>query len=79
MYRIMSAAADTGLPARLRSFMSREDGVVTVDWVILTGAAVGLCVGMFASVNTGIYAVGDGIGTRLTEAEVKQLGTVNDW
>jgi hypothetical protein len=71
-------AADSGLAARVRAFLSCEDGVVTVDWVVLTAAAVGLCMGMFASVNTGVYAVGDGVGQRLSEAEIVDLGVVND-
>nr|WP_132462061.1 hypothetical protein [Rhodovulum marinum] len=74
-----SATAAADLRSRLCGFVTDEAGAVTVDWVVLTGAAVGLCIGMFASVNTGIYSVGEGLGQRLSEATVKDLGTVNDW
>lgn len=35
-----------GLNFRLKSFLHCEDGVVTVDFVVLTAAIIGLCLGI---------------------------------
>jgi hypothetical protein len=29
---------------KVRSFFRREDGAITVDWVVLTAAAAGMCI-----------------------------------
>lgn len=64
---------------RFGPFLAGERGAVTVDWVVLTGAAVGLCIGMFAAANSGVYTIGETIGTTLSSAEVQDLGVINDW
>ena len=47
MVDIMNKAAGCGVLAQFRTFLAREDGAVTVDWVVLTGALVGLSIGVF--------------------------------
>ncbi|MCJ7873020.1 hypothetical protein [Phaeobacter sp. J2-8] len=51
---------------QLISFFKREDGAVTVDWVILTAAIVGLAMVAYVSIeantNTLSTAVGGAIG-----------------
>ena len=37
-----------------RTFRSDEDGAITVDWVVLTAAIVGLAIAVVAGVRTGI-------------------------
>lgn len=50
----------------LRNFITAEDGAVTVDWVVLTAAIVGLAtaayVGIESNTNTLSTAIGGAIG-----------------
>jgi len=39
----------------IKTFYADEDGAVTVDWVVLTAAVVGLGI-------AGVYAVSNGVG-----------------
>lgn len=40
-----------------KNFHSSEEGAVTVDWVVLTAAVVGLSIGAFAAVRGGTSAL----------------------
>lgn len=37
----------------IKKFSRDEDGAVTVDWVVLTAAVVGLAVAAYTSIETG--------------------------
>ena len=37
----------------IKNFRKDEDGAVTVDWVVLTAAVVGLAVAAYSSIETG--------------------------
>ncbi|MEO0668878.1 MAG: hypothetical protein AAFZ99_13285 [Pseudomonadota bacterium] len=37
----------------IKNFRKDEDGAVTVDWVVLTAAVVGLAVAAYSSIQTG--------------------------
>jgi Flp pilus assembly pilin Flp len=37
----------------IKNFRADEDGAVTVDWVVLTAAVVGLAIAAYASIETG--------------------------
>jgi len=37
----------------IKNFKKDEDGAVTVDWVVLTAAVVGLAVAAYSSIETG--------------------------
>lgn len=50
-------------------FWKSEDGAVTVDWVVLTAAVVGLAVAAMTSIYTPTSNVGDGVGTYLTDKD----------
>ncbi|MFK7875720.1 MAG: Flp family type IVb pilin [Paracoccaceae bacterium] len=43
----------------IRNFRKDEDGAVTVDWVVLTAAVVGLAVAAYSSIQTGASALTD--------------------
>lgn len=58
---------------RVVEFFRSETGAVTVDWVVLTAAIVGLGVATISAVSTGAGALGDGVETTLTNATVAQL------
>jgi len=46
---------------RIQNFSNREDGAVTVDWVVLTAAVVALGVAAAAALTTGTTELSDGI------------------
>ncbi len=54
----------------LSYFLQAEDGAVTVDWVVLTAALVGLGLTSVAAVRTGTSSVGDAIGAALSSGRV---------
>ena len=45
----------------LKSFINNESGAVTVDWVVLTAAVVGLGIYVTATVGSGIQTLGQKI------------------
>jgi Flp pilus assembly pilin Flp len=49
----------------IKTFRSDEDGAVTVDWVVLTAAIVGLGIAVLASVRSGATTMGNNIKTEL--------------
>ena len=50
----------------IKNFRTDEDGAVTVDWVVLTAAIVGLGIAVLTSVGNGTTALGDKISSQLT-------------
>ena len=59
-----------------KNFSKDEGGAVTVDWVVLTAAVVGLGIAGVASVNDGIVSLAGDISTSLTNADVVAVGTL---
>ena len=49
----------------IKNFRNDESGAVTVDWVVLTAAIVGLGIAVMASVSGGVQTLGTGISTNL--------------
>jgi len=54
----------------IKNFRADEDGAVTVDWVVLTAAIVGLGLAVLASVRTGAESLADGIEANLVGTTV---------
>lgn len=53
----------------LRGFLKREDGAVTVDWVVLTGAVVLVATGAVVALsNDGISDLIGGVSAQLDTA-----------
>ena len=50
----------------IKNFASNESGAVTVDWVVLTAALVGLGLAVMAVVSTGVEDLSGSIATDLT-------------
>ncbi|HSG36033.1 MAG TPA: hypothetical protein VLA27_01210 [Paracoccaceae bacterium] len=50
----------------IKNFRRDEDGAVTVDWVVLTAAIVGLGIAVLTSVGNGTTALSDKISTNLS-------------
>jgi len=50
-------------------FFNDESGAVTVDWVVLTAAIVGLGIAVIASVSGGALNTASGLGANLSAQE----------
>ncbi|PWJ21167.1 pilus assembly protein [Jannaschia seohaensis] len=53
-----------------RSFLAAEDGAVTVDWVVLTAALVGLGLAVMAVISTGLENLSGDIQTQLQGQQI---------
>lgn len=51
----------------LKCFLDSDDGAVTVDWVILTAAVVGLVIAAVPTFRGEVTDVSDATGARLEE------------
>jgi Flp pilus assembly pilin Flp len=54
-----------------KSFLRDEDGAVTVDWVVLTAAIVGMAVGVISIMADGPVNIGNAISARLAAQDVE--------
>ena len=52
----------------LNAFVKDEDGAVTVDWVVLTAAIVGIALAIIAVVRTSLNTAATSIGVAITDA-----------
>ena len=57
----------------INAFLNDESGAVTVDWVVLTAAIVGLGIAVLMSVGNGTTTLADKISGSLAAAEVRSL------
>ncbi|GAA3869830.1 hypothetical protein [Celeribacter arenosi] len=55
---------------QVRTYARRDEGAVTVDWVVITAAVVGLGIAVVASVSGGTSTLGETIGTEVAGVEV---------
>jgi len=58
----------------IKNFRKDEDGAVTVDWVVLTAAVVGLGVAGVATVSEGVDALAGDIKSGVTNQDVNGAG-----
>ncbi|MBV1866346.1 MAG: hypothetical protein KUG69_00345 [Marinosulfonomonas sp.] len=54
----------------IKNFKNDEDGAVTVDWVVLTAAIVGLGIAVLASVSSGTTDLAGKISSNLMSQSV---------
>jgi len=54
----------------LKSFFAREDGAITVDWVVLTAAIVGLGIAAVSSARTGIDTLAGASSTAISTTPI---------
>jgi Flp pilus assembly pilin Flp len=57
-----------------KHFAKDEDGAVTVDWVVLTAAIVGLGLVVMQTIRPGIQGAATSINTNLTDAAAGNFG-----
>ena len=53
--------------SNLKAFAANESGAVTVDWVVLTAAIVGLGIAVLTSVSGGTTSLADKISGELAD------------
>ncbi|MFT6676306.1 MAG: hypothetical protein ACJAVM_002509 [Sulfitobacter sp.] len=51
----------------IKNFITQENGAVTVDWVVLTAAVVGLAGAVILSVQGSSDSLGEATGTYLSD------------
>ncbi|TDX29296.1 Flp family type IVb pilin [Rhodovulum visakhapatnamense] len=56
-----------------KTFAKDESGAVTVDWVVLTAAIVGLGIAVLTAVRGGVNDLGGDIASSLSGAQVQSL------
>ena len=54
-----------------KTFCRDEDGAVTVDWVVLTAAIVGLGIATLAAVSSGVQDLSQDISSQLKVEQIK--------
>ncbi|QFT97023.1 hypothetical protein FIU85_06895 [Roseovarius sp. THAF8] len=54
----------------IRHFLKREDGAITVDWVVLTAGLVVLAGGLGVTVNSGVTSASTSISTAVSATSV---------
>ncbi|GGD39884.1 Flp family type IVb pilin [Sinisalibacter lacisalsi] len=57
-----------------KTFKNDESGAVTVDWVVLTAAIVGLGIAVLMSVSGGTTSLADAISGELGSMEIMDHG-----
>ncbi len=57
----------------IKKFANDENGAVTVDWVVLTAAVVGIAGMMYVLLNEGIQSVDEQTGQALSSIQVQQI------
>ena len=62
--------------ANIKNFAADESGAVTVDWVVLTAAIVGLGIAIVLSVRQGAESVAGEIERSLGTATITDLGDI---
>lgn len=53
----------------IKDFRNDEDGAVTVDWVVLTAAVVGLAIAAYSSIQTGATGLTASTGAFLAQQD----------
>ena len=59
----------------LKSFKNDEAGAVTVDWVVLTAAIVGLGIVVMTTIGGGIETLSKSTATKITQQSVGYVST----
>ncbi len=55
----------------IRNFFKKQSGAVTVDWVVLTAAIVGLAAGGIAATQSGVVTLSNKVSAGIIDETVK--------
>ena len=61
----------------LMKFWQSESGAVTVDWVVLTAAVVGLGIAVLTSAGGGTTALADKVSSSMAAGTVRSLDSLD--
>ena len=61
----------------MRRFIRSESGAVTIDWVVLTAATVGMSLAVMSVVSDGIEDLGDRIWTQISDIPLRD--SFDEW
>ncbi len=56
---------------QIRTFLKSDDGAVTVDWVVLTAAIVGLGLAVIGTVSNGALDQASGLGAHMASQSIQ--------
>ncbi|MXU65340.1 Flp family type IVb pilin [Oceanomicrobium pacificus] len=62
----------------LKKFIADESGAVTVDWVVLTAAIVGIAIAVLTVVSGGINTASNAISDELESANTSTYGITSN-
>ena len=62
----------------IENFRNDEDGAVTVDWVVLTAAVVGLAVAAYSTISTGTTKLTTDTSTYLKSQDLSNFDKIQD-
>ena len=60
---------------RFKTFRAEDDGAITVDWVVLTAALVGLGVAVILTIGSGATDRSAGLGNHLETMDGPDFGS----
>lgn len=58
----------------LRNFLTREDGAVTIDWVVLTAALVGIGIAVLTAIGGATNDLATEMGNKIDSVTVRSNG-----
>lgn len=61
------------MSAGKKTFQANEEGAITVDWMVLTAAVVGIGVVAVFTLMTANQGLGDNIGSAMSSATLTEL------
>ena len=61
----------------MRRFIRSESGAVTIDWVVLTAATVGMSLAVMSVVSDGIEDLADRISTQISDIQLRD--SFDEW
>lgn len=62
----------------IKNFRKDEDGAVTVDWVVLTAAVVGLAVAAYSTISDGTDNLTGETATYLNQQNLSTFANIQD-
>ena len=63
----------------IKNFRKDEDGAVTVDWVVLTAAVVGLAIAAFTTLSDGAADIASTANTMIDTQATTTTATLSDY
>ena len=69
--RIQTKKENDDMKRHIQTYIQDEDGAITVDWVVLTAAIVGLAVAGVAAAKTGVISLAGKTASGISDENVE--------